>query len=128
APHRPYTARSMGAITCSLRRVPSSPESLGASPKRRKRMPMVSQSPPMIPIGRPRQPAKPLLILQRNPAKRKRILYIRFLVSLGVRRRTPTRLSLSRRREIRHDQHSNGVSSNRSPLHAFHVLCRTDFR
>src|SRR5713226_9173096 len=74
---------------------------------------MDSRSHRMIPTGRPMRPARARSILRR---KRKRILYRRFLVSLGVRRRNPTRPSPSRRREIRHDQDQNGVSSNRSPL------------
>src|SRR2546427_6339950 len=56
---------------------------------------------------------------------RKRILYRRYLVSLEVRRRNPTRLSRSRRRETRHEQHSGGVSSKRSPSDSFDPLRRT---
>jgi len=68
---------------------PSSPASLGRSPKRPKRMQMAIQSHRMIPTGRPMRPARARPILRRNPAKRKRILCRRFLVSLGVKKKEP---------------------------------------
>src|SRR5216684_993499 len=101
ARRRPCFARSTGATTFSVPPVQCSPVSLEGSPKRRKWMQMDSRSHRMIQTGRPTRPARDQSILRR---KRKRALYRRFLVSLGVRRRNPTRPSLSRRREIRHDQ------------------------
>ena len=58
---------------------------------------------------------QPVLWRRRNrrlmpTGKRKRTLYRRFLVSLGARRRIPTRPSLRRRRETPHDQLSCGSS------------------
>src|SRR5580692_680857 len=93
-----------------------------------------TRSPRMTPTGRPMPPARgPLVILPLHRAKRKRTLYRRFLVSLGVRRRTPTRLSLNqirlrRRRETRHDSGKSGVSSQYSLLDSFDSRCRTDSR
>src|ERR1700719_3729989 len=59
--------------------------------------------------------------------KRKRVLYRRFLVSLGARRRIPTRPSLRRRRETPHDKVSCGSSSKLSPSKFQHTLRRTIF-
>src|SRR5215470_15238070 len=64
---------------------------------------------------------KTLLTLPPNPRTRKRTLYRKYLVSLEVRRRTPTRLknprrpSRRRRRETRHDPYPGGDSSKHSP-------------
>jgi len=70
-------------------------ESLGASPKRPKLMQMASRSHPMIPTGRPNCDwPGPGRSFAQSGEKKKKILYRRFLVSLGVRRRNPTRLSL----------------------------------
>src|SRR5438552_14993129 len=123
---QPYSARSTEATTFSLRRAPSSHASLVAAiPRRRKKTQMASRLQPTIRTGHPMLPARALRTPQRNLGKRKRILYRRYLVSLGVRRRNPTRLSLSRRREIRHDQSQIGVSSSRSPLQSFDSLRRS---
>src|SRR6266481_4611882 len=59
--------------------------------------------------------------------KRKRTLYRRFLVSLEVRRRTPTSRN-RRRRESRHDALWDGGSSSTHPRKPQHSLRRTDYR
>src|SRR5256884_1460935 len=127
ARRQPYSARSTEATTFSPPRAPSFHASLvvAAIPRRRKKTQMASQLQRTIRTGHPMLPARALRTLQRNLGKRKRILYRRFLVSLGVRRRNPTRPSLSRRREIRHDQSQIGVSSSRSPLQSFDSLRRS---
>src|ERR1700676_4463485 len=66
------------------------------------------------------RPAKVCLTQTPPLPKRKRTLYRKFLVSLGARRRTPTRLNLKRishrrRRETRHDSVTSGGSSQYSP-------------
>ena len=63
-----------------------------------------------------------------KPAKRKRTLYRKFLVSLGARRRTPTRPSLRRRRETPHDEVSCGSFSKYSPSGYFQYLCSAIFQ
>src|SRR5580700_2380004 len=74
----------------------------------------------MIRTGHPMRPVRVLLPPTPPRRKRKRTLYRRFLVSLGARRRTPTRLSLKRtshrrRRETRHDSVTSGGSNQYSP-------------
>src|SRR6266567_9047658 len=126
--HRRNTARYTEATTCLHPRGLFSPTSLaGGSPRHRKPMPTGSRSGSMIRIDRlvPRVRAKSQPILRHKPAKRKRILYRRYLVSLEVRRRNPTRLSRSRRRETRHEQDSGGVSSKHSSPDSFNTLRRT---
>src|SRR6266699_534995 len=128
ARHRRNTARYTEATTCLHPRGLFSPISLaGGSPRHRKPMPTGSRSGSMIRIDRlvPRVRAKSQPILRHKPAKRKRILYRRYLVSLEVRRRNPTRLSRSRRRETHHEQDSGGVSGKRSPSDSFDPLRRT---
>src|SRR5712691_4579008 len=128
ARHRRNTARSTEVTTCLRLRALFSPTSLAeGSPRRRKPMPVGSRSFLMIRIDRlvRRVRAKSPPILRHKPAKRKRILYRRYFVSLEVRRRNPTRLSRSRRRETRHEQDSGGVSSKRSPSDSFDPLRRT---
>ena len=63
-----------------------------------------------------------------KPAKRKRTLYRKFLVSLGARRRTPTRPSLRRRRETPHDEVSCGSFSKHSPSGYYQHLCSAIFQ
>src|SRR6202035_476782 len=68
-----------------------------------------------------------LMVPRGRQRKRKRVLYRRFLVSLGARRRIPTRPSLRRRRETPHDEVSCGSSSKLSPSKFQHTLRRTIF-
>src|SRR6266568_4362867 len=128
ARHRRNTARSTEVTTCLPPPGPFSPTSLaGGSPRHRKQMPTGSRSGSMIRIDRlvRRVKAKSRPILQHKPAKRKRIPYRRYLVSLEVRRRNPTRLSRSRRRETRHEQDSDGGSIKHSSPDSFNTLRRT---
>src|SRR4029077_17276256 len=74
--------------------------------------------------GRRTRRGRALLTPTPNPRK-KRTPCRRYLVSLEIRRRTPTRLSRSRRREIRHEQESDGVSSRCSPPRSFDTLRRS---
>src|SRR5258708_32287678 len=99
----------MGAITFSRLQVLSSLEFLGGNPRNRKRMQTASRSSLTIRTGRPMRPARAPPTRRRNPAKRKRILYRRFLVSLGERSRNPTRPSLSRRKELHPDPNQRHV-------------------
>src|SRR6266478_3546409 len=59
-----------------------------------------------------------------QPEKKKNALHKIFGI-FGVRRRTPTRLSRSRRREIRDDQATDGVSSKHPPFRSFDSRRRT---
>src|ERR1700675_1281870 len=79
------------------------------------------------------RPAKVSLTQTPPLPKRKRTLYRKFLVSLGARRRTPTRLNLKRishrrRRETRHDSVTSGVSSQYSPSKSVDSRNRTNTR
>src|SRR5580700_4205714 len=87
----------------------------------------------MMPTAHPMRPARVLLIPTPPLPKRKRTLCRRFLVSLGARRRTPTRLSLKRishrrRRETRHDSVTSGGSSQYSPSKSVDSRIRTNTR
>ena len=73
-----------------------------------------AEHPPGVPTGK--------------PPKRKRTLCRKFLVSLGARRRTPTRPSLRRRRETPHDEVSCGSFSKHSPSGYYQHLCSAIFQ
>src|SRR5713226_4900896 len=124
-------AKFTAATTSSVPRVPGYPTcSAEANPRSLLRTPTENQF-LMIRIVRRTPPARDSLPSLSRPkrrrTKRKRVLCRRFLVSLEVRRRTPT--SLSRiTKETRHDWSSNGVFRYFSPRLPDPSLYRPDQR
>src|SRR5579859_3094268 len=108
----------------------------GINLNRRKRTRRESPQPLTMLTGRPTRPGKARRLPRTpapNPAKRKRTHCRKFLVSLEARRRNPTRpsrspISLSRRRETRHDSRTSGGSSQYSPSKSVDSRNRTNAR
>src|SRR5713101_2602091 len=129
-------AKFTAATTSSVPRVPGYPTcSAEANPRSLLRTPTENQF-LMIRIVRRTPPARDSLLSLSRPkrrrTKRKRVLCRRFLVSLEVRRRTPTSLSRTRlsriTKETRHDSSSNGVFRYFSPRLPDPSLYRPDQR